>query len=115
MADVLPIAPPDTSVAGEPLITLTEAATRFPGARRAARLHPATRTRWILKGSRAWDGRRVMLEAVRLGSRWLTSEAALARFAAALGARSDHTPPRAPAARTRASEAAARRLIDMGA
>jgi hypothetical protein len=115
MADVLPIAPPAPPLAGEPLITLAEAATRFPGARRAARLHPATLTRWILKGSRALDGRRVTLEAVRLGSRWLTSEAALTRFAAALGARPDDTPVRSPATRNRASVAAERRLIDMGA
>lgn len=115
MADPLPAIQPAAPLAGEPLITLAEAASRFPGARRAVRLHPATLTRWILKGSRALDGRRVTLEAVRLGSRWLTSEAALARFAGALGARPDDTPIRSPGARSRASDAAARRLIEMGA
>lgn len=115
MTDPLPVTRTAAPLAGEPLITLAEAAARLPGARRAVRLHPATLTRWILKGSRALDGRRVTLEAVRLGSRWLTSEAALGRFTEALGARADSTTVRSPAARNRASEAAAKRLIEMGA
>lgn len=75
-------------------ISLTQAAARYPGHRGAARLHPATLTRWILRGVRALDGSRVRLEAVRVGCRWLTTEAALERFAAALGG------PAAPATRT---------------
>ena len=71
---------------GEPLITLAQAASRYPGHRGSARLHPSTLTRWILKGVRAIDGRTVRLQALRCGCRWLTSEAALARFAMALGA-----------------------------
>jgi hypothetical protein len=43
-------------------------------------VHPATVIRWILDGIQAGD-RRVRLEAVRIGSRWLTSEEALRRFA----------------------------------
>jgi hypothetical protein len=73
-------------LAGEPLITLAQAASCFPGHRGAARLHPSTLTRWILKGVRAIDGCTVRLQALRCGCRWLTSEAALARFAMALGA-----------------------------
>lgn len=106
---------PTPVLSGEPLVTVAEAAARFPGARGADRLHPATITRWIMKGARALDGRRVTLEAVRLGSRWLTSEAALARFVAALGERPDNAPIRSPAAHSRASESAARHLIEMGA
>jgi hypothetical protein len=43
-------------------------------------VHPATVLRWILDGIQVGDTR-VRLEAVRVGSRWLTSEEALQRFA----------------------------------
>jgi hypothetical protein len=106
----------DALLNDEPLITLSQAATRFPGHRGADRLHPATLTRWILKGVRALDGRRVRLEAVRVGSRWLTSEAALARFADALGTPDAPVPPpRSPATRRKASEQADSELKRMGA
>jgi hypothetical protein len=101
----------------EGYISLVQAATRFPGHRGADRLHPATLTRWILKGARALDGRRVKLEADRVGSRWLTSEPALRRFSDALGAAGDTTPdtPRTPTARQKASARAADQLRAMGA
>ena len=69
---------------GEPLISLSQAANRFPGHRGAERLHPATLTRWILAGAKAHDGTQVRLEAVRAGHRWLISEQASARFITAL-------------------------------
>jgi hypothetical protein len=100
----------------EPLISLSQAAARFPGHRGADRLHPATLTRWILKGVKALDGRRVKLEAVRIGCRWLTSEPALQRFADALGNPPDDPPPaRTPTARQRASDRADAELRAMGA
>jgi hypothetical protein len=100
----------------ETLISLSQAAARFPGHRGAERLHPATLTRWILKGVRAIDGRRVKLEATRLGCRWLTSEPALQRFADALSAPpADSAPPRTPTARQKASERADAELRAMGA
>src|SRR5688500_16274847 len=105
---------PTPPLNGEPLITLSKAASRYPGHRGAARLHPATLTRWILTGVKALDGSRVKLEAVRVGCRWLTSEAALARYAAALGTPGEPAPARSPAARTLASESAAQQLQDMG-
>jgi len=43
-------------------------------------VHPATVIRWILDGIQVGD-KRVRLEAVRIGSRWLTSDEALQRFA----------------------------------
>lgn len=98
-----------TGLHDEPLISLSEAASRFPGQRGADRLHPATLTRWILKGAKGVNGQRVKLEALRMGSRWLTSEAALVRFANALHPANDsptETPGRTPAARNRASEEA---------
>ncbi len=100
--------------ADEPRITLSQAASRYPGSRGAARLHPATITRWILIGIRAIDGRLVRLEAERLGCRWLTSEAALSRFAEALGTPAED-PLLSPAARNRAADAAGRELEKCGA
>lgn len=99
----------------ELLISLAQAAARFPGHRGASRLHPATLTRWILKGAKALDGRRVKLEALRIGSRWLTSELALQRFADALSAPTDATPTRSPTARQSASTRADAELRAMGA
>lgn len=100
----------------EPLISLAQAAVKLPGHRGAKRLHPATLTRWILTGVRGVDGRRVKLEAVRVGCRWLTSEAALQRFADALGSPpADNPPPRTPTARQKASERAAAELRATGA
>lgn len=100
---------------GESLITLSQAAARYPGHRGAVRLHPATLTRWILTGVKGLDGRRVKLEAVRVGGRWLTSEAALHRFSAALGVTDAPAPPRTLSAQRAASERDAAALKAMGA
>jgi len=104
--------------ADEPRITLSQAASKYPGNRGAGRLHPATLTRWILAGIKALDGRIVRLEAERLGCRWLTTSDALRRFAAALTnlPPAEETPaPRSTVARSKASAAAARELEKMGA
>ncbi len=45
----------------EPLISLAQAAKKIRGCRGAARLHPATLTRWILPGAKAHGGRVVKL------------------------------------------------------
>lgn len=87
----------DSPLTGEKLLSLSEAAQQFPGSRGAARLHPATQTRWILKGARAADGGRVNLEAIRVGSRWLMSAEALARFFASLTRAQTEVPIRTPA------------------
>ena len=102
---------------GEPLITLTRAAGKVPGHRGADRLHPATLTRWILIGVKGPAGGRVKLEAVRMGSRWLTSEAAVARFSAALTPPSadSSAPSRSPAERRQAAQQAEAALIRAGA
>jgi Protein of unknown function (DUF1580) len=97
----------------ELLISLSQAAARFPGHRGAARLHPASLTRWILSGVKAVDGRRVKLEAVRLGCRWLTSEAALQRFADALATRAGESPTVSPTVNRKASEWAGAQLDRM--
>jgi hypothetical protein len=57
------------------------------------------------------------LEAVRLGGRWMTSREALQRFSDRLTPRlggDDHTAPRSPASRRRASERAAAELDNLG-
>lgn len=50
-----------------------------PVARKIKR-NPSTITNWIQKGCTAADGTRVKLEGVRIGYKWMTSEAALNRF-----------------------------------
>lgn len=103
----------------ETLISLAAAGRRLPGHRDNRSTNPSTIWRWVRTGALAADGRRVRLEAVRLGSRWLTSVEALARFAEALTA---GTAPEAlagrsptPAARRAASERAGRELERRGA
>src|SRR5262245_55949230 len=88
----------------------------FPGHRGAGSLSPSTPFRWIVKGVRSADGRLVKLEAVRVGTRWVTSRAAVGRFVAlttAAGQAPDAT-PRSPAARNKADEIAGRELENMG-
>ena len=55
------------------LVPLSRIARRYPGARGAAASHPATWTRWILKGALGSDGNRHKLAATRFGSRWLVT------------------------------------------
>jgi len=51
---------------------------------RERQVNPSTILRWILRGLRAPNGHRVHLAASRLGRGWVTSRAALGRFADAL-------------------------------
>jgi hypothetical protein len=44
----------------------------------------STILRWVTIGALSPDGKRVRLDAVRLGGRWITSREALQRFAEAL-------------------------------
>jgi hypothetical protein len=70
-----------------------------------------------LDGAPGPDGRRVRLEAVRLGGRWLTSAEALARFAERLPPRlgvEEAPAPRTPARRQKASERAEKELERAG-
>lgn len=73
-------------IAGDAL-GLSAAARSLPAHRGDGPAAPSTIWRWILRGNRTIDGRVVKLEAARLGSRWLTSKAAITRFMEAL------TPP----------------------
>jgi hypothetical protein len=71
---------------------------------------PATVWRWINNGSRAIDGRIVKLEASRVGGRWLTSRAAIARFSTAL---TSSVPPSVSDGRTAERSAPARQRAAM--
>ena len=68
------------SVLSEDLLTTSQAARRFPSDCVGGHVHPATIHRWIMAGISGPGGRRIHLEAVRVGSRWLTSREAIQRF-----------------------------------
>jgi hypothetical protein len=68
----------------EGLIRLTTAARLLPDSRNGRGLHPATLTRWCTIGVKDRSGRRVKLEAVKVGQAWQTSRQAVARFLEAL-------------------------------
>jgi hypothetical protein len=107
--------PASRMLEGEQLTGLAAAGRSLPGHRGNAHVSPATVFRWVTKGCRAADGTVVKLEAVRLGSRWLTSREALARFAAALSEPAPAAPAqRPPAARRRAADRAAEELDRLG-
>jgi hypothetical protein len=101
----------------EKLLSLYEAARRFPPARAGRPVSFSCVLRWITDGIPGPDGERVKLEAVRVGGRWLTSEEALARWAARLTPRLhvENAPaPRSPARCRRESERAGRELDKIG-
>lgn len=89
---------------------------RFPGTRTNPSLHLATMIRWCTRGIRQPDGSRVRLRAIRVGSRWLTSDAWVDEFIAVLT--TAHCPNqevlalRSPAQRNKASDAAAKELAE---
>jgi hypothetical protein len=102
-------------------LSLSAAGRLFPGHRGGKSVDPSTVFRWVTRGTRTTGGQTVKLEAVRVGTRWLTSRGAVARFVATLTAASDPTPAattptsRTPAARHRAAEKAVATLKAMGA
>jgi hypothetical protein len=63
---------------------LGQLARRCPPSRGLRQVSPETLARWITRGVNGPGGCRVHLDAVRLGGRWVSTEAALARFIAAL-------------------------------
>lgn len=102
-------------VASEETFGLIEASKIFPRGRRGKRPHLSTLLRWITDGCRAPGGRRVRLEALRLGSKWVTSRQAIQRFAERLTPSGDAPPsPRSATTRSRASARAAAELDRAG-
>jgi Protein of unknown function (DUF1580) len=113
-----PLAPqPTIDIANETPIGLPQAARRLPPFRAGRPVSPATVWRWVVEGVKLLDGRRVRLEALRLGGRWITSVEALARFAAAQTPRlgEEGTPAPGPAGQSRrASARAGEELVRRG-
>lgn len=100
-------------------IGLAEACKLIPPYRPGHRTHPATLTRWILRGVRSPHGDKIKLEAVRCGSRWITTTGAVERFLASQQHHIESADPqpshRTPRARNAAAEAAVVELERMGA
>jgi hypothetical protein len=97
-------------------LSLAQAAKRFPSYRGGRPCNPSTVFRWVASGVVTPDGRRIRLEAARLNGRYLTTEAAIARFLVA------QTPPpegdtparQTPTQRRRSAERAGRELDKIG-
>jgi hypothetical protein len=104
-------------------LPLAEACHLIPPGRGGRRTHLSTVLRWILRGAKAPDGTTVRLEGLRLGGRWMTSRAALQRFAEALtprlgdltaDGRAAGAAPRTPRQRQRAAQRAGDELERLG-
>lgn len=95
-------------------LSCSQAAKTIPG---TTTEHPSGPTvfRWCVDGARASDGKRVRLEHVRVGSRILTSRAAVSRFLSRLtnGAAAPIN-VRTPKQRQQAAEKAGRELAAEG-
>lgn len=97
------------------LISLREASAMLPRLRGGKPVHVATLSRWITTGVRSLDGRRVHLEAARVGVAWVTSPEALDRFARRLTpTQTDGRPAPSVAARKRELERIDRELDQLG-
>lgn len=115
-----PPAPLPINVATETLLSLSQAAKRFPPFRQGRPVSASTVWRWAFDGVVITGGSRVRLDVVRLGGRWLTSVEAIGRFiaaqtptpAAAEAARALGT--RTPRQRQRAAERAEQELSRRG-
>jgi Protein of unknown function (DUF1580) len=101
----------------EKTFPLSHASKVLPSARLGRPVSLSCLLRWIFDGVKTPDGRRVHLEALRLGGKWVTSMEALQRFA------ENQTPgfdqpknaiPRSPAKRLKAALRAERELERAG-
>lgn len=90
--------------------------TKLRSTRTGKNVHPSTMTRWILKGIKTPDGRRVKLRAVRVGWAWYTSRPWLNEFFAATTGTdvAVSTMQRSPAERHRAAAGARKQLARLG-
>jgi hypothetical protein len=96
---------------------LRDFAGRVPGQKNGSRKHISSLIRYALKGVTAPDGRQVKLQAIRLGHRWLCTDAWWSDFLAALT--TSPTDPaadttRSPHQRSRAAEQAEAELVARG-
>jgi len=98
-------------------ISLASAAQRVPSFRPGKPTNVATLWRWGLDGIRLQDGTRLRLEVCRFGGRWVTTEAALARFIKAQTPRMESEQaeaPRTPTQRQKAADRATQQLDKIG-
>jgi Helix-turn-helix domain/Protein of unknown function (DUF1580) len=96
---------------------VSEEQLRLEQAARICKVHYTSAYRWVLRGVPGPDGRRIRLEALRVGRKWVTTAAALQRFAEATTPQLDNVsviPPRTANARRRAAERAGARLAKIG-
>jgi hypothetical protein len=101
----------------ETLLSLAQAARRFPPYRQGRPVNPSTIWRWCRQGVKVEGVGVVRLECVRLSGRWLTSEQAISRFVAAQTPPSEGEAvpaPRTPTLHRKSSERAARELERIG-
>lgn len=102
----------------ERLLTLAQAARKFPSYRMGRPVSPSCIWRWCRQGVKVPSVGVVRLECVRLAGRWLTSEEAISRFLLSQTPPEDAAPrmetPRTPTQRRKASERAARELDRIG-
>jgi hypothetical protein len=99
----------------EPLLSLRAAAAHPALCRDGRKPHVNTLIRWVKRGARAGDGRRVVLETVRVPGGICTSDAAVDRFIAALNAgENPDRPGTMNASRLRAVASAERELAAAG-
>jgi hypothetical protein len=107
-----------TTILREQVIRLAEVGCYLPTGRNGKQLSLSAALRWVLQGVKLPDGRRLHLEAIRVGGKWVTSVEALERFALAQTPRLDcHTeqaPARTARQRQRAADRAAKELERLG-
>src|SRR5262249_46280993 len=98
------------------LLSLAQAARRFPPYRLGRPVSPSTIWRWINDGVELPDGSIVRLDGVRVAGRWLTSAEAIVRFIEAQMPDLDkpRSPLPTPTKRKKAAEKAGKRLEKLG-
>jgi hypothetical protein len=98
----------------ESLLSLAQAARKFPPYRLGRPVSPSCIWRWCREGVRVPGVGVVRLESIRIAGRWLTSQEAISRFVARQTPPSDDEQvidaPRTSSQRKKASERAAREL-----
>jgi hypothetical protein len=97
--------------ASESLLTLAEAADQLPRRRRGRKTHVSSLYRWTVSGCRG-----VVLESIQVGGTRCTSREALERFFDRLSGIGNAAPAqRSVTRRQRQSEAAEKKLKELGA
>jgi hypothetical protein len=102
----------------ETMLTLAQAAQRFPPSRQGRPVSPSCIWRWCRKGVEVPGVGVERLECVRLAGRWITSVEAISRFVARqtppLEGQTPVQLPRTAAMRQRAAERAGKELESLG-